>query len=239
MNHKPNTITTGGALALAALALLSTAPAAFAAQQDTARQRDKNNMRNLGTGLGAGAVIEAIRGKTTHALILGAGAAYSAKKYEDQRKAQAQARDRDRRLGQNERGGARSYGEASQPIRVLVNDERVRFAGQGPEQMGERVYVPLRGVLERIGADVKWNPNQRVVVARQGDTVVRLPAGGFATVNGQRVALDAPAYVENGRTMVPLRFLSETFGAQVKWDAAEREVRISHDGSQHVSLNQR
>ncbi len=236
MNLKTNTKTTGALLAAAALALLSTAPAAFA-QQDTARQRDKNNMRNLGTGLGAGAVIEAIRGKTTHALILGAGAAYSAKKYEDQRK--AQARERDRRLGQNEQRGLPAYGEAYQPIRVLVNDERVRFAGQGPEQMGERVYVPLRGVLERIGADVKWNPNQRVVVARQGDTVVRLPAGGFATVNGRRVDLDAPAYVENGRTMVPLRFLSETFGAQVKWDAAEREVRISHDGSQHVSLNQR
>jgi oligopeptide transport system substrate-binding protein len=103
--------------------------------------------------------------------------------------------------------------------------------------MGDRVYVPLRGVLERIGADVKWNPNRRVVVARQGDTVVRLPAGEFATVNGRRVSLDAPAYVENGGTMVPLRFLSETFGAQVRWNAGDREVRISHDGPRQVSFN--
>ncbi len=53
-----------------------------------ARQRDKNNMRNLGIGLGAAAVHQAIKGKKTNAIILGAGAAYSAKKYEDQRKAQ-------------------------------------------------------------------------------------------------------------------------------------------------------
>lgn len=231
MNFRKNT-QTAGALAAAAVALLSAAPAAFA--QNEARQRDKNNMRNLGTGLGAAAVVEAIRGKTTNAIILGAGAAYAGKKYEDQRK--SQARERDRRLSRDERG-LPSYNEAYQPIRVLVNDERVRFADQGPEQMGERVYVPLRGVLERIGADVRWNPRRRVVVAQQGDKVVRLPAGEFATVNGRRVTLDAPAYVENGRTMVPLRFLAETFGAQVKWDANDREVRISHDNERQVSFN--
>ena len=60
------------------------------------RQRDKNNMRNLGIGLGAAAVHQAVKGKKTNALILGAGAAYSAKKYEDQRK--AQNRDNSRRI---------------------------------------------------------------------------------------------------------------------------------------------
>jgi len=54
----------------------------------SSRQKDKNTMRNLGIGLGAGAVYEAINGRGTNALILGAGAAYSAKKYEDARKAQ-------------------------------------------------------------------------------------------------------------------------------------------------------
>ena len=62
------------------------------------RQRDKNLMRNLGMGLGALAVHQAVKGKTTNAIALGAGAAYAAKKYEDQRK--AQARDtRARRIG--------------------------------------------------------------------------------------------------------------------------------------------
>lgn len=71
----------------AAIALAGFSPQAAMAQ--SARQKDKNLMRNLGIGLGAGAVHEAIKGRNTNALILGAGAAYSAKKYEDARKAQS------------------------------------------------------------------------------------------------------------------------------------------------------
>src|SRR5262245_29252789 len=52
------------------------------------RQGEKNAYRNIGIALGAGAAYMAIKGKTTPALVLGAGAVYSAKKYEDARKAQ-------------------------------------------------------------------------------------------------------------------------------------------------------
>jgi hypothetical protein len=74
-------------VSLAAAALLVGGAVAPASAQSS-RQKDKNNMRNLGIALGAGAAYEAIRGHGTNALLLGAGAAYSAKKYEDARKAQ-------------------------------------------------------------------------------------------------------------------------------------------------------
>ena len=72
----------------------------------SSRQKDKNNMRNLGIGLGAAAAHQALKGKTTNALVLGAGAAYSAKKYEDARK--AQNRDNARRYSRS-RGTYRVY----------------------------------------------------------------------------------------------------------------------------------
>ena len=84
------------ALLAAGLALVTTGvvavPSASAQVSDSkarARQRDKNNMRNLGMVLGGVAAHQALKGKTTNALVLGAGAAYSAKKYEDARKAQS------------------------------------------------------------------------------------------------------------------------------------------------------
>jgi len=52
------------------------------------RQTDKNNMRNLGIGAGAAAAYELLKGNTTTGLLLGAGAVYAGKKYEDARKAQ-------------------------------------------------------------------------------------------------------------------------------------------------------
>ena len=89
------------ALLAAGLALVMTAavaaPSAMArTSQQKARQKDKNNMRNLGMVLGAAAAHQAVKGKTTNALVLGAGAAYSAKKYEDARK--SQARENSRRI---------------------------------------------------------------------------------------------------------------------------------------------
>ncbi len=77
------------ALFAAGLALVSAATVTAPVLAQQGRQKDKNNMRNLGVGLGAGALYELSRGKKTNALILGAGAAYSAKKYEDARKAQS------------------------------------------------------------------------------------------------------------------------------------------------------
>jgi hypothetical protein len=87
------------AAGLSAVLLGGIAPAARAQRPATpeARQKDKNLMRNLGIGLGALAAQQAAKGSTTSALVLGAGAAYAGKKYEDARK--AQSRDDDRRLG--------------------------------------------------------------------------------------------------------------------------------------------
>lgn len=84
-------------------AVMAAATAGPVAAQ-TARQKDKNTMRNLGIGLGALAAHQAIKGKTTNALILGAGAAYAGKKYEDARKAQRKENSR-----RSARGNYRVY----------------------------------------------------------------------------------------------------------------------------------
>lgn len=203
-------------------------------QKEADRQKDKNNNRNLSIGLGAAAVLQAIRGKHTEALILGAGSAYAGKKSGDQRKAQnennaakvsaaAKAQEESRRAG--------SYNETpSSPVAVAVDSDLVAFNDQGPEVVGGRVYVPLRGVLEKMGAEVKWDAVSRSITAQQGTRVVVLPTGGQATVNGDPVVLDAPAYISGGRTMIPLRFMAEAFGADVNYDANTRQVSIKSQG---------
>ena len=200
----------------AAAMAMAVAGAVPAAGQDTQRQGGKNTLRNLGIGLGAAAVIEAIRGHNTNALLLGAGAAYAGKEYEDTRR--SQRRDNARR---------RYYrGRDTRPIQVVLNDETVRFPDEKPEMMGGRTYVPLRGVLEKMGAYVRWDAREKAVVAVHGSKEVRLPVNGEATVNGRKIALDTPAYIDDGRTMVPLRFMAEAFGADVTWDPGDRRVHI-------------
>jgi hypothetical protein len=112
-------------------------------------------------------------------------------------------------------------------IRVLVDDEPVKFVDQDPVMRGGRVLVPLRGVFEKMGANVVWNRSTNTVSATKGERTIKLPLNGTtATVGGQTVTLDAPAAVINGRALVPLRFLGESLGATVDWRATDSTVSI-------------
>lgn len=117
---------------------------------------------------------------------------------------------------------------AAEVINVSVDGVAVQFHGVGAQSVNGRVLVPLRGVLEQMGAFVGWDAPNRTVIAQRGDRDVVLPIGSrTAKVNGQPVQLDVPAVVMAGTTMVPLRFVGEALGADVTWNAAMRAVEIT------------
>jgi hypothetical protein len=116
---------------------------------------------------------------------------------------------------------------SAQGIRVTVNDDPVMFSGTQPMTIGSRVFVPLRGVFEEMGAFVEWNPQTQTVTATRANNVVKLSIGSnTAWVDGSNMMMDAPARLISGRTMVPLRFLSESLGATVNWLSPTRTVQI-------------
>lgn len=116
-------------------------------------------------------------------------------------------------------------------VRVFVNGEQVVF-DQQPIVIGSRVLVPVRGIFEKMGATVVWIPDTRTVRAQRGTTSVELRIGSTAAlVNGATVALDVPAQIVGGRTLVPLRFISESLGAQVDYNAGTRTVAIATVGA--------
>ncbi len=56
------------------------------------------------------------------------------------------------------------------------------------------------------------------------------PGSNEALINNGKVTLDVPAEVYKGRTLVPIRFIAETFGCKVDWNATEKKVEISRKG---------
>ncbi len=116
-------------------------------------------------------------------------------------------------------------------IRVMVNGSAVVFAPfAAPVQQNGTVLVPLRGVFEKLGANVQYDAATRTIVAVKGPTTVRLALGADqANVNGETRTLSVPALAAQGTTLVPLRFVSEALGAQVKWQATDRTVVITTD----------
>ena len=114
------------------------------------------------------------------------------------------------------------------PIGVSLNGRLVGVGSVAPVQVNNRVLVPLRGVLESMGATVDFDSNTQTVIAQRGATQISLRIGSTqAFVNGQRRFLDVPAQLFRGRTLVPLRFVSESLGANVSWNATQRVVFIS------------
>ncbi len=107
---------------------------------------------------------------------------------------------------------------APPPITVTVNGEPVLFATQTPVEQEGTILVPLRGVFEKLGAGVQFTAATKTVTAVRGATTVTLRLGEpNAYVNGAPRPLAVVPQALNGVTMVPLRFVSETLGAQVAW----------------------
>lgn len=114
----------------------------------------------------------------------------------------------------------------AQDISVQLNGRGLKF-DQPPAMIGGRLLVPLRGIFEALSADVLYDAATRSIKATKGTTVVQLQLGSrTALIDGRTVYLDVPADTVGGRTMVPLRFVSESLGAAVKWSGATKTVVI-------------
>jgi len=90
-----------------------------------------------------------------------------------------------------------------------------------------RTLVPFRSISETMNAEVKWNDKEQSVSMKRGANSVKLYIGKtIAYVNNKAVKLDAPAQIAKGKTIVPLRFISEALDAQVKWEPTVQMVYI-------------
>jgi hypothetical protein len=111
-------------------------------------------------------------------------------------------------------------------IRVFVNGYQPTL-DVPPVIRDGNTLVPVRGVFEALNAEVSWDEAKQEVTIVKDELTIVLPVNqNTALKNGEEIALDVPAQILNGRTMVPVRFIAETLGAKVEWDPADYAVRI-------------
>jgi len=110
--------------------------------------------------------------------------------------------------------------------RVILDDNILQFDTPPVIEQGITL-VPLRKIFESLGAKVSWDAATETITASKESTTVSLTVGKKdALVNSKKVALAVPPKVVEGRTLVPLRFISESMGATVDWDNAQQLVII-------------
>lgn len=92
-----------------------------------------------------------------------------------------------------------------------------------------RTMIPFRALLEWMGAEVDYERGT-IIASMPGGGAVELVVGGQqARVNGNAVQLDVAPVVRSGTTFVPLRFVSESLGADVRWNGPESTVLLHHN----------
>lgn len=118
-------------------------------------------------------------------------------------------------------------GSQVEPIRLVINGQTVA-SDVAPVIVNGRTLVPARVIAETLGAHVDWDARTRRVTVTMGDTEVVLTVDSKkARIGGKPATLDVPALVLKGRTMVPLRFISEALGAEVGWDSQARIATVN------------
>lgn len=113
-------------------------------------------------------------------------------------------------------------------INVTVNGQYMSF-DQPPIERAGRVFVPLRGIFERLGASVVYSGG--VINATGNGRNISLKIGSTAAVvNGSTQYLDVAPFVIGSRTLVPLRFIAQSLGATVDWNGNSQTVTITGGG---------
>ncbi|MEZ4812650.1 MAG: stalk domain-containing protein, partial [Caldisericia bacterium] len=98
-----------------------------------------------------------------------------------------------------------------------------------PQLVNGSTYVPMRFIGERLGAEVSWVADEKKVIYSLGNTRIEIWIGNdISKVNGIDTKMPGEPVIISGRTLVPVRFVSEALGAKVSWYGEEKKITIEY-----------
>jgi len=127
-------------------------------------------------------------------------------------------------------GNAQEKGE----IRVRINGEYIQL-NPAPFIEDNRMLIPLRGVMEKLGAEVEWYAETETVEVHTKDISIELVVGETAAkvirsaegvLQEEFIQLEVPSKIVGERTFIPARFVAEALGASVDWDTETNTMII-------------
>jgi photosystem II stability/assembly factor-like uncharacterized protein len=122
----------------------------------------------------------------------------------------------------------------NQATMKVDNIEKEIDPGRGtvPLIRNNRTFLPIRTIIESVGGSIAWEESTRTVTIRLAQTIIELIIDkAEAKVNGKSQLID-PAdskvspFVQNGRTMLPLRFVGEATNMRIEWQAETQTITL-------------
>ncbi|NLX90404.1 MAG: hypothetical protein GXZ07_02240 [Firmicutes bacterium] len=114
-------------------------------------------------------------------------------------------------------------------------DNQRRVMDTVPIIRENRTFLPIRYVAEPLGAALTWDAaQQKVTITFKGKVIELWIGSNAARVDGKMVSIDPenpnvkPLIVPPGRTMLPLRFISENLGCRVDWNSKTQQITVTY-----------
>ena len=115
----------------------------------------------------------------------------------------------------------------SNDITVTYDGEKISFDVQ-PEIVDGRVMVPMRTIFETFGAKVKWDSDTQTITAKKKSKTIQMTIGSSDMIkNNETYSFDVSPIIEDGRTLVPIRAISDMLGLDVEWNEKNNTVTIT------------
>ncbi len=106
-------------------------------------------------------------------------------------------------------------------------NEKAQALDCEPVIVNDRTLVPIRAVIEAMGGNVLWEQETKTATLNYGDDEIKLTIGDTtAYLNDEPNVLDTAPAIINDRTMLPIRFIAESFSFEVTWNNETREITI-------------
>jgi len=112
---------------------------------------------------------------------------------------------------------------------ITINgiSKKIDAQGSKPIIKNGRTLLPIRTLIESLGGQVLWDAKeQKVTITLNGHSIILWIGKTTALVDGSKTTLDVAPIIINGRTYLPLRFISENLGASVNWDDKTQTITI-------------
>lgn len=134
--------------------------------------------------------------------------------------------------------GVKTQANAATGISVTYNGYAIAFK-QAPIIKDGRTLVPFRAIFEAMGLTVTWDSDTLSATAYNDDITIGLQIGNNSAVLSSNyygsidVFLDVEPQIINGSTLIPVRFVGESSGADVSWLASTKTVVIKNTGDRY------
>ena len=119
---------------------------------------------------------------------------------------------------------------AQENIHVYVEGEKITF-DVSPQIINGRTMVPIRAIAEKLNINIQWVPSDKVVKMQTNTKEISMYIGSnWCECNKYSIFLDSPPIIQDGRTLVPLRFIAEQLNMKVDWDGIKKRIDIHSIG---------